>query len=113
MTAPNGEQAEFWNGGGGQVWVDFQSDLDQVGAQAGQRLLEAADPQPGEVVRPHLPRRTDVGGDAVTEGDEGGGGRRATSSRQRGGAEHGQSAKQAQQRTHWAMMRAKCEVQVG
>lgn len=50
MTATNGDQAEFWNGGGGQVWVDFQSDLDQVGAQAGQRLLEAADPQPGEVV---------------------------------------------------------------
>ena len=50
MTAPNGDQAEFWNGGGGQVWVDFQSDLDQVGAQAGHRLLEAADPQPGEVV---------------------------------------------------------------
>lgn len=50
MTAPNGDQAEFWNGGGGQAWVDFQSDLDQVGAQAGQRLLEAADPQPGEVV---------------------------------------------------------------
>lgn len=32
MTATNGDQAEFWNGGGGQVWVDFQSDLDQVGA---------------------------------------------------------------------------------
>lgn len=46
----NSEQAEFWNRGGGQVWVDFQSDLDQISREAGERLLAAADPQPGEVV---------------------------------------------------------------
>jgi cyclopropane fatty-acyl-phospholipid synthase-like methyltransferase len=42
------EQAAYWNGRGGLPWVRRQVEMDRVLARISDRLLEAADPRPGE-----------------------------------------------------------------
>ncbi len=48
--APNAEQAEFWNLGPGQNWVEFQADLDALHEGVTEVLLRAAAPRAGEAV---------------------------------------------------------------
>jgi SAM-dependent methyltransferase len=46
----NADQREFWSGDPGQVWVREQARIDAMHEEAAALLLEAAAPQPGEVI---------------------------------------------------------------
>ncbi len=47
-TAPNAEQATFWNEQAGPIWVARQTALDRMIAPFGERAMAALAPRPGE-----------------------------------------------------------------
>ncbi len=47
---PNADQAEFWNGASGDVWVDLQPEMDLQIESLGLGAMDAAAPAPGERV---------------------------------------------------------------
>lgn len=47
---PNADQAEFWNGPSGDVWVDLQPEMDLQIEALGLRAMDVAAPAPGERV---------------------------------------------------------------
>lgn len=48
--ASNAEQAEFWNGPGGELWAAHQDRHDEFLRPVSERLLALADARPGEFV---------------------------------------------------------------
>lgn len=47
---PNVEQAEYWDGVGGEHWVAEQPRYDRMNAEVGDRVVEVLSPRPGERV---------------------------------------------------------------
>jgi SAM-dependent methyltransferase len=47
---PNTEQAEYWDGSGGEHWVAEQARYDRINGGFGDRVVEVFSPQPGERV---------------------------------------------------------------